>query len=161
MSLRFEQALDVAREAQGRAKIMVTISVNRGNGVVNCFTGTLCYSNKKQGEFISEETLSTTSDQPLQHCSSFAATIPQSTVLLQLQNDAIDFSISNNLVENRIGMFKSAHAESSMHVIKFEERGSFLIAVERQGKSNDSEILYTIAFTDVIADPISSSSTHF
>lgn len=164
MSFRFEQALDAAREAEGRAKILVTVSVNRDNGVIKCFTGTLCYSNKKQEEFISEETLSTSTGKPLQYCSSVITAKLQANDEEKLKTDAlneIDFSISNNLIESRVGLLRFSNEENKLHVIKFEERGSFLIAVEKPAKSNDSETLYSIAFTDVIADPISNSSTHF
>lgn len=164
MSFNFEQALDAAREAEGRTKILVTVSVNRDNGVIKCFTGTLCYSNKKQGEFISEETLSTTSDEPLQPCLLFSETNPQPTNFHPLQKNAgteINFSISNNLVEDRIGLFKATNEESGLHVIKFEEKGSFLVGVEMPAKAEDGDILYTIAFTDFITDPIPNSSIHF
>ena len=164
MPLRFEEVLNAVRDKEGLASIYVTITVIQNNGIINGFRGALHYSNKKQDEFISEETLSTSLDQPLQHCSSFIAVKPQASAVEQLQNEAlieIDFSISNNLIESRIGLLRFSYEENKLHVIKFEEKGSFLIGIEVPTSVDENETLHTIAFTNVITYPVPNVSNHF
>jgi hypothetical protein len=164
MSLRFEQALDAARETEGRAKILVTISVNRNNGMINCFTGTLHYTNKKQEEFICEETLATAAGKPLQNCSVHSALASDDKNDHLLPGDTIseiEFSITNNLVESRMGLFKAIKGENDTHKIKFEERGDFLIGIEAPVSNEPGEIIYTISFNEVIEIPAANTLAHF
>lgn len=159
MSLRFEHALDVARDADDGTRIHVSVTVTLSNGTINCFSGALYYSNKKQEEFISEETLSTSTGQPLQYCSSFFTVKLQSQDDEQFKNDAsnkIDFSISNNLIESRIGLLRFSNEENKLHVVKFEEKGSFLIGREELTGMDKRENLYTIVFAEVITNPANS-----
>lgn len=162
--LKFEQALDAAREADGRAKVKVTLSACHTNGIIHCFTGILHYSNKKQEEYIREETLSTITGQPLQGFSFVTAINPENKEIQSAKGKAsseAEFSISNNLVENCIGLFKPFDGENRLHLIKFEEKENFLVGVEAAAGNDTGDVLYTVAFTGIIPDPSVNTSTHF